>query len=60
LHRNYKKISNEKDFVIDWCLVVAFVVSAVAGIGLHYAGQGTDVEVWHHWARVHVLSSILF
>ena len=47
-------------FVIDWILIVAFVVSAVSGFGLHMAGHGNSHEVWHHWAVFHVLGSILF
>lgn len=47
-------------FVIDWILIVVFIVSAISGIGLHIAGHGNSHEVWHNWAVVHVLGSILF
>ena len=47
-------------FVIDWILIVVFIVSAISGIGLHIAGHGNSHEVWHNWAVVHVLGSISF
>lgn len=50
----------ERVFVIDWILIVVFIVSAISGIGLHIAGHGNSHEVWHNWAVVHVLGSILF
>ena len=34
-------------FVIDWILIVVFIVSAIS-------------EVWHNWAVFHVLGSVLF
>lgn len=47
-------------FVIDWILIVVFIVSAISGFGLHVAGQGSSHEIWHNWAVFHVLGSILF
>ena len=47
-------------FVIDWILVVVFIVSAISGFGLHVAGHGSSHEIWHNWAVFHVLGSILF
>ena len=47
-------------FVIDWILVLVFVLSAFSGIGLHIAGHGNSHEVWHNWAVFHVLTSFLF
>lgn len=47
-------------FTIERLLPLAFVTSAVSGIGLHIAGHGTSHEVWHNWAVVHVLSSLLW
>lgn len=41
-------------------LPLAFVASAVSGIGLHIAGHGTSHEVWHNWAVAHVLLSLLW
>ena len=41
-------------------LLLAFVASAVSGIGLHIAGHGTSHEVWHNWAVAHVLLSLLW
>lgn len=47
-------------FVIDWCLVPAFIISAYSGIELHVAGHGADHSLWHSWAVVHVLASLFF
>lgn len=47
-------------FVIDWILIVVFIVSAISGFGLHVAGHGGSHEIWHDWAVFHVLSSVLF
>ena len=46
-------------FVIDWILIVVFIVSAISGIGLHIAGHGNSHEVWHNWAVFHALGSVL-
>lgn len=35
-------------FLIDWILIVVFIVSAISGIGLHIAGHGNSHEVWHN------------
>lgn len=45
---------------IERLMPLAFVASAVTGIGLHIAGHGTNHEVWHNWAVAHVLSSLLW
>lgn len=47
-------------FVIDWILIVVFIVSAISGFGLHVAGHGSSHEIWHNWVVFHVLGSILF
>lgn len=47
-------------FVIDWILIVVFIVSAISGFGLHVAVHGSSHEIWHNWAVFHVLGSILF
>ena len=41
-------------FVIDWILIVVFIMSAISGFGLHVAGHGGTHEVWHNWAVFHV------
>lgn len=50
----------KKIFVIDWFLIVVFIVSVVSGFGLHLAGHGNNHEFWHNWAVFHVLGSFLF
>ena len=50
----------KKILVIDWILIIAFVLSACSGIELHIAGHGNSHEVWHNWAVFHVLTSFLF
>lgn len=47
-------------FVIDWILIVVFIVSAISGFGLHVAGHGNSHEIWHNWAVFHVVCSVLF
>ena len=47
-------------FVIDWILIVVFIVSAISGVGLHIAGHGNCHEIWHNWAVFHVVGSVLF
>lgn len=47
-------------FVIDWILIVVFIVSAISGFGLHVAGHGSSHKIWHNWAVFHVWGSILF
>ena len=47
-------------FMTERLLPLAFVASAISGIGLHIAGHGTSHEVWHNWAVVHILSSLLW
>lgn len=47
-------------FVIDWILIVVFIVSAISGFGLHVAGHSGSHEIWHNWAVFHVLGSVLF
>lgn len=41
-------------------LPLAFVTSAITGIGLHIAGHGTDHGAWHTWAVAHVVSSLIW
>ena len=50
----------KKIFALDWIMIITFVPSICSGIGLHIAGHGTDHEVWHNWAVLHVFSSLLF
>ena len=50
----------KKIFVIDWWLVVLFLITAISGFGMHISGTRCTHEVWHNWAVVHTLSSIGF
>lgn len=50
----------KKIFVIDWILIIVFILSAFSGIELHIAGHGSNHELWHNWAVFHVLTSFLF
>ncbi len=45
---------------IERLLPLAFVTSAVTGIGLHIAGHGTDPDGWSRWATAHLIASALF
>lgn len=49
----------KKIFVIDWALVILFILTAVSGFGLHIAGHGADHSVWHNWAVFHVVASVM-
>lgn len=48
----------KKIFVIDWLLLLAGILCAVSGVGMHLAGHNAVHEVWHNWAIAHVLSSL--
>lgn len=39
---------------------LAFVATAVTGVGLHIAGHGADHQVWHAWAVAHVIAALLW
>ena len=45
---------------IAWLLPIAFVASAVTGIGLHIAGHGNSHETWHNWGVAHMAVSFLW
>ncbi|WP_206423533.1 ferredoxin family protein [Bacteroides sp. An19] len=47
-------------FRIEQLLPLAFVASAVTGIGLHIAGHGTSHETWHNWGVAHVVASFIW
>ena len=50
----------KKIFVRDWILLGVAALSAYSGIELHVAGHGDVHEIWHNWAVVHVIMSLLF
>lgn len=47
-------------FIIDCFLIPVFLFTAFTGIGLHIAGHGANHEVWHNWALMYVIASLLF
>lgn len=48
-------------FVIDWLLLLAFVASAVTGVGLHLSAErGLAHDIWHNWAVAHIASSAMY
>lgn len=47
-------------FRMERLLPLAFVASAVTGVGLHLAGHGADHEIWHNWSVAHVVASFLW
>lgn len=47
-------------FVIDWMLLLVFILTACTGFGLHMVGYGGNHELWHNWAVFHIASSLLF
>lgn len=50
----------KKIFVVDWILLLMFVLSLYSGVELHVAGHESDHAVWHNWAVFHVLTSFSF
>lgn len=50
----------KKIFVIDWILIIVFVLSVFSGIELHIAGHRSNHQLWHNCAVFHVLTSFLF
>lgn len=50
----------KKIFVIDWILIIVFILSAFSGIKLYITGHRSNHELWHNWAVFHVLTSFLF
>ena len=58
-----RKINRRTSFRIERLerlLPMAFLASAITGIGLHIAGHGTSHEVWHNWGAAHTLASFLW
>ncbi len=50
----------KKIFVINWTLILLFILSAFSRIGLHLAGHIGNHSLWHNWAVFHVIASVLF
>ena len=55
-----KRRMGKTSFYMKLLLPLAFVMSAVTGIGLHIAGHGTNHEAWHIWNAAHVAASLLW
>lgn len=47
-------------FIIDWCLALAFLITAYSGLELHIAGHFSTHQVWHNWAVCHILASLTY
>lgn len=50
----------KKIFVIDWSLLLALILTAVTGFGLHAAGHGSNHTTWELCAVAHAVSATLF
>lgn len=50
----------KKIFVIDWCMLFAFIATVITGFGMHAVGHGTDHWIWEVWSAIHILSAISF
>lgn len=50
----------KKIFVVDWALLILFLLTAGTGVGMHVAGHGTHHATWAVWAWVHSLFGLLF
>lgn len=55
-----RRVSAGMAFRMERLLPLAFVASAVTGVGLHLAGHGASHEVWHNWSVAHVVASFLW
>lgn len=47
-------------FIMERLLPLAFVATAVTGIGLHIAGHGINHYIWYNWTVAHVISSLIW
>lgn len=57
---NGNPINMKRNFIIDWFLILVFILSAFSGICLHFAGHMGNHHLWHNWAVFHVIASLLF
>lgn len=55
-----KSATKKKPSATKLLLPLAFIASAVNGIGLHMAGHGYSHEEWHNWAVTHVVVSLVW
>ncbi len=55
-----RKVNTGISFRIERLLPIAFLASAVTGIGLHAAGHDTNHEMWHNWSTAHIFTSFLW
>lgn len=54
------KTNNGIGFLIERLLPIAFIASAITGIGLHIAGKSNSHEMWHNWGAGHIFASFLW
>lgn len=47
-------------FIVDWSLMPTGLGTAITGIKVHVASEGTNHEIWHQWSLWHVVCSLLF
>lgn len=45
---------------LERLLSLAFLASAVTGIGLHLAGHGSSHAAWHAWSAAHTVAGLLW
>ena len=60
MHPKGKIMKANKLFIIDFILLILFVLTAVSGFGMHFAGHSNIHSIWHNWAVIHCLSTLLF
>lgn len=58
---NKTKMNKSKSIVLtNLILIPLFIASVYTGIELHIAGHGASHEIWHTWAVLHTIASLLF
>ncbi len=49
-----------KILIIDWCMLVAFIATAITGCVTHIVGHSSSHWLWEICCGIHVLSAICF
>lgn len=55
-----RKVDTGINFHIESLLPIAFLASAITGIGLHIAGHGTSHAVLQNWEAAHISASLFW
>ena len=53
-------MKTNKLFIVDLLLLLLFITTAISGFGMHITGHSDNHSIWHNWAVIHTLSTLLF